>query len=105
MTNDDMIALIEEKSSAILDEDEILTLMANTNTDGWEVHLKHPFEITGGKYAVVEFKCKGEQSDEATFCGDTIYGKAAVEVVDENTVKFDVVEAEAEDITDPLTVP
>ncbi len=97
---DEIEALVEDAIHNLLDEDHILSLIAETNALGWDcdAHDLENIRFKGGNWtADLAFSLSGEQDSAKPWHGDTIAGRCVVIIDKDKNVTFTKVEASLED--------
>jgi hypothetical protein len=95
MTRSDVIARIEETIDQIVDEDDIIALIASSNATDWRVAKKDISRVTVTNergYAVITFTLKGDQKEDQAYAGNEIKGRCTAQV-DSSGVSYSIVDA------------
>jgi hypothetical protein len=91
--------MVGESLYNLLNGEELSTLMAGTNTDGWGLdsfELENVELIDGMWTAQVYFSFSGDQNEEKTWCGDTITGSCIVEMDRDKRITFSEIDAQVD---------
>lgn len=96
----EVYSFLEERIHELLDDDEVASIIADTNADEWCVDVWdfESLEKTDDGYSgVIAFNMSGEQKDDHMWCGTSLNGRAGFKVNARGDVEWHDVTAELDE--------
>ena len=100
MTDTEVREIIDNTHQQILDTEEVVSEMAETNAFDWSIG---DYEVTdidhheSSSTATITFTARGEQDEDSGSCGNTITGEATATINSNGGVTYECISADVED--------
>ncbi|TGM30028.1 hypothetical protein [Leptospira levettii] len=91
--------LISETIYDLINEDEILTLIASTNSYDWDIASFKIIKISFNEnkcIVTINFQASGEQHEDKMFAGSEIFGNCLAEISSDRKVTFNIIDLKKE---------